>query len=109
MGKTRRIPVVRNRIVVQPQKKRSGLRRLLLLGLLSALMIFYVWLNVETAECLHEIEQLQENLQVSQQENERLRAEVAKLSSFARINEIARTKLGLVFVENEKVIEVPQK
>jgi cell division protein FtsL len=89
-------------------KNRSGAIFLVIVLLGFFLMIFYVSLKVETNSLSAEIQQLRVAQNRLLVENEELRAEVATLSSFGRIQKIAQEKLGLVFLPNEDVVEIEE-
>ncbi|MFQ5824419.1 MAG: cell division protein FtsL [bacterium] len=96
----------RSRRVRKNSKNRSrfSLFSIVLLGFF--LMIFYVWLKVQTNFVSAEIQQLKMKRNRLLVENEELKAEVARLSSFSRIREIAQKNLYLVFIPNEDIIEI---
>lgn len=71
-------------------------------------MMFYVWLKVQTNLLSAEIQHLKIKQNHLVVENEKLKAEVARLSSFGRIQEIAQQKLGLVFLPKEDIIEIEE-
>lgn len=110
MAKTRKVPVLKNHgIVVKKSQKRASLRKFGLIVLVFTLMLVYVWLKVQTNLILAEIQVLDAELNQSLAENGKLQAEVVRLSSFGRIQKIAKKKLGLDFIPRENIIEISKK
>jgi cell division protein FtsL len=72
-------------------------------------MLFYVWLRVETGLVSAELRELKLKENRLTAENEELRADVARLSSFERIQRIAQEELGLVFLPRKDVIELAKE
>jgi len=103
-----KIPVVKNRISPKQRAKRKrGLLRLGVIGCALVVMLLVVWLHVQTNQLLADIQNLEAELIRYRNENNKLYAQVAELSDFSRIYEIARNQLKLDFLDHEKVIEVP--
>lgn len=107
MGRNKRIPLVKNRIDAKHARKSSKSMQTWTIILILAFMLLHVWLRVQTNIKKAEIRQLENELKHAQNETEKLQAEVERLSNFSRINKIAREELGLVFIPNEDVIEIP--
>lgn len=73
------------------------------------LMVGYVWMKVHINLQLAEISRLEELKRRYEIENSKLEAERIRLANIGRIQKIAEEELGLVFVSNEDVIEIPKK
>lgn len=94
------------------RRKSNRLSSLALVGgvfLVFLLMILYVWLKVESDLLSAELRNLKIQESHLLVENENLKAEVARLSSFGRIQKIAQEILGLVFLPNEDIIEISEQ
>ena len=103
-----RIPVLKNRgvTVTRGKKSKKGFLQFAVILSLFILMLTFVWLKVETNLTLSEIQNLEEKLHENTIQNEKLRAEVVRLSNFSRIQKIAQMKLGLDFIRDENIIEI---
>ncbi len=88
------------------QKSSSVLGWLIWVVAVFALMLIFVWLKVETNLTLAHIRILEVQLNENIHENEKLRAEVVRLTSFGRIRRIAQSELGLTFVPSEQIVEI---
>jgi cell division protein FtsL len=77
-----------------------------LLVLLAALL--YVWQHTYVVHLGYEIERLREYQAGLVQENKELKLEIGQLRSLKRVEEIARTRLGMVTPKPGQVILVPQ-
>jgi len=89
------------------KSKRSfgvGFFGIVVMGLLF--MLFYVWLRLQTELVSAEIRDLKIQESHLIMKNEKLKAEVVRLSSFGRIQKIAKEKLHLVFLDPEVIIEI---
>ncbi len=108
MAKYTRIPLLKNQGIAlkHPKKNSNGAITFLYIVCTFALMIIFVWLKIETNSTLSKIQKAEVSLSESKIENEKLKAEVLRYSDFERIKEIAKTKLGLDFVSDEKIIPV---
>ncbi|MFQ5865052.1 MAG: cell division protein FtsL [bacterium] len=96
----------RSRRVRKKSRNRSGFTIIIVFLLGFFLMIFYVWLKVQTNLVSAEVQQLRTKQSRLLAENEELKAEVAQLSSFARIQKIALEKLHLTFLPSEDIVEI---
>ena len=108
MAQYTRIPLLKNRGIElkHPKRESNGALKLLFIVCTFALMITFVWLKIETNSILGKIQKAETILTESKIENEKLKAEVLRYSDFERIQEIAKNRLGLDFVANEKIITV---
>ncbi len=68
----------------------------LFFSLLAGLAVFYVWERIEMGKINREIIELQLSIQEVKNENARLLAQAEELSSYRRINQIARRHFGFV-------------
>ena len=89
------------------QLRRSELLPSLLLGSLVLIgVLFYVWQHIQVVRFGYEVEQLQaERIALLRGEKE-LRFELARLRSLRRVEEIARSQLGLMSPASGQVILV---
>lgn len=109
MGKTRRIPVVKNRVVLKKKRKKHPVWRLVgALVLIFALMLIFVWLKIQTNLKIAEIRNLKLALKSNLDENKKLEIEKIRLSTRSRIQNIAVEELGLEVIPDEKIIEISQ-
>ncbi len=89
---------------IRPQRK-PFLKYVQVAGLILSLFgfgLFYTYKHTRVIALGYEIEKARQNIAALQRENERLELEIAKLQRPERIEEIARTKLGME--EPEKVL-----
>jgi cell division protein FtsL len=70
--------------------------------------LFYVWQHVHVVRQGYEIERLREEHAKLVQENKVLRLEAGQLRSLRRVEEIARTRLGMVTPKAGQVILIPE-
>lgn len=80
-----------------------GLGVLVLAGALS-----YVWQHTQVVRLGYEIERLRETRAVLEQERKALRLEMGQLRSLRRVEEIARTRLGMVTPKPGQVVLIPE-
>lgn len=109
MTKYAQIPLVKNRGLVLKPETALPAKKIRWLLLVLACLLLYVWLKVETDLQVTMISAKETELGEILSENERLRAQVVRLSSFERIQRIAQSRLGLEFVSDEQIIEVPKE
>ena len=101
------------RALPRPSARRSGWERLeafagVGLGvLILAGVLLYVWLHTHVLREAYAIEQLREVHGKLVQENKGLRLEIGQLRSLRRVEEIARTKLGMVTPKPGQVQVIP--
>ncbi len=97
----------------RPAIRRSGWERLEsfanvgLYVLILAGVLLYVWLHTHVLREAYAIEQLREVHGKLVQENKSLRLELGQLRSLRRVEEIARTKLGMVTPKPGQVQVIP--
>jgi cell division protein FtsL len=75
-------------------------------ALLLLVSLFIVWSRLQVVNFDYDIARLETQLRTLQHESQELRLESASLSRPARIEQIARNKLGLRFPSSEQVITV---
>lgn len=73
-----------------------------------AVMFIFTWVRIQAGLLSAEVKDLKLKQNRLQLELERLRAEVADLSSYGRIVEEAK-KLGLEPLDKENIIELPER
>lgn len=79
------------------------------LGVLAlAAALFYVWQHVHVVRLGYEIEQLHEVRAALVQEHKALKLELGQLRSLRRVEEIARTRLGMVTPKPGQVMVIPE-
>ncbi|HID94556.1 MAG TPA: cell division protein FtsL [Candidatus Latescibacteria bacterium] len=76
--------------------RKTFCKLLLILGILSAGMVLYIWEQVTVGDLARKVDLLFSERERLQQENKRLRADIARLSRSDRIKKIATEKLGMV-------------
>lgn len=106
MRKTRKIPVVKNRVNINNRNRKSGFVQAVVICAVFIGMLLFVWLKVQSNLLLAEIQVLETDLNRGEIEKEQLQAEVVRLSSFGRIQKIAQEELGLDFLSHEQIIEI---
>ncbi|SDM36019.1 cell division protein FtsL [Geoalkalibacter ferrihydriticus] len=79
---------------------------LFFLGVVLAVSLLFVWSRIEVFQLKYEISSLETALREGRQENSQLRLEAASLRSPSRIENIARTRLGLREPSLEQIINV---
>ena len=108
MSNYRKIPVIRNsKLVISEGRAPRRFKKLYWVFLVFAAMLFHISLRVETDIRLREIRLLETQLGELNTETEMLRAVVVRLSAFERIQRIAQHRLGLEFVSDEQIIQIP--
>ena len=106
MRHTKRIPVIKSRVVVTKPRKRSKLFLITTFVTALALLLFQVWLRVHTNNVKTDIQEIKDEIQEIVQENNTLNAKVTELANYGRIHEIAEDQLGLVFVRDADNIPI---
>jgi len=97
----------------RPVERRGGWERLeglAVLGvavLILAGVLFYVWQHTHVLREAYAIERLRMQHATLVQENKALRLELGQLRSLRRVEEIARTRLGMVTPKPGQVVVVP--
>ena len=107
MAKTKKIPVIKNRVVLKKKGKRSVWPQVGVLILVFAFMLMFVWLKIQINSKVAEIQRLETVLNDSLAENEKLRTERTSLSDFGRIHKIAQ-ELGLEFLTSKNIVQISQ-
>ena len=74
--------------------------------LLTLVSIFHVWSRVEVIDMNLKIGELSRQFRDAQQENKRLRVEVASLKAPARIEALAKGDLGMALPTDRQVVLV---
>ena len=100
--------------IVRPMPKVNGfvLQRprlfpiLIFVVILMCVALVFVWSRIEVVNLEYEISSYQGRVRDLQQESKRLQLEAASLSSPSRIENMARTRLGLRMPAPEQVITV---
>lgn len=70
--------------------------------------LLYVWQQIHVVRLGYEIERLRETQAALEQENKALRLEMGQLRSLKRVENIARTRLGMVTPKPGQVVLVPE-
>ena len=70
--------------------------------------LFYVWQHTQVVRLGYEIERLRETRSALEQEHKALRLEMGQLRSLRRVEEIARTRLGMVTPKPGQVVLIPE-
>ena len=71
-------------------------------------VLLYVWQHIHVVRLGYEIERLRETQAALVQENKALRLEMGQLRSLRRVEEIARTRLGMVTPKPGQVVLIPE-
>jgi len=105
---TVRRPVENVYLVREPDRRRTReLLALLLLPLPPMAVLFAaIWTNLETFRLGYQIERLQRQKEVLVEKQRQLEMERARVSALARVEEIARGRLGLVTPGRDQVVYV---
>jgi len=74
--------------------------------LLTLVSVFHVWSRVEVIDLNLRISESSRQLKDQQQENKRLRVEVASLKAPARIEALAKGELGMALPTDQQVVLV---
>lgn len=72
------------------------LKCVVVLFLIIATMIFYLWERIVVNQLLRDIQALRQKQEKLKDENKRLGIEIAKLMAFDRIEKVARDSLGMI-------------
>lgn len=83
-----------------PQKKISIFYFLIMLIITSVILVIYINNIIVVNNLLTSNNDLREEIRKHIQENEMLRADIEKMSSYDRINSLASEKFGLTYKEN---------
>ena len=101
MAAYKKIPLLKAKVDINATKRNTNLT---FLGIvfLGLVVIVYIWMKVHFDVLLTQNQQLEIELRQLQKENEKLRADVVRLSSFSRIKNIAG-ELGMVPIPHEEL------
>lgn len=91
------------------RNRRSNVRRILIILLVVAGLMFYVGGKVKIVRLGYQIETLEREKQELERENRSLLIEASSLTSPARIEEIAVKRLGMVRPAKENIVAVKRK
>ncbi|MEJ2201187.1 MAG: cell division protein FtsL [Desulfuromonadaceae bacterium] len=76
----------------------------LFLAVLLVVSLFFVWSRITVVNLEYDISSLSSRLREMEQENQKLRLEAAHLRNPIRLEQVARTKLGLRMPTLEQVV-----
>lgn len=96
----------KNRKARPPRKTRTGLW-IVLMVLFFLEALFYAWCRVQCVNTGYGIDLEARRRQALLKERNTLKIELARLKSPARIETIARTRLGLVMPDSQKTVTLP--
>jgi len=104
------------RAIPQPAARRPGMRweslefvSTIALGILILVgALLYVWQHIHVVRLGYQIERLRETQAALVQENKALRLEMGQLRSLKRVENIARTRLGMVTPKPGQVVLIPE-
>ena len=77
--------------------------------LLTSAGIFSVWTSSQVLEEQYQIAQLNQKISELEIKNHQLKGEVARLESPARLEKIARARLGLVYPEPSQILSLGRR
>ncbi len=77
-------------------------------ALVLAGALFYVWQHTRVVRLGYEMERLRETRAQLVQDSKALRLEIGQLRALKRVEEIARTRLGMVSAKPGQVVLVPE-
>lgn len=105
---TVRRPVDNVYLVREPDRRRTRELLALLLSPLPPLAVLFaaVWTNLETFRLGYQIERLQKQKETLAEKQRQLEMERARVSALARVEGVAREKLGLVTPGRDQVVFV---
>lgn len=91
------------------RKKRSPLKWIIAVAMISAIVVFYIWNKISVDKLTKEIADLEQQQQQISNVNEILRAEINQKSRLERIGKIAAEQLGMMYPKEQPIwFEVPQ-
>ena len=104
------------RTITRPAARRPGIRweslefisTVTLGALILVGALLYVWQHIHVVRLGYEIEGLREEQAALVQENKALKLEMGQLRSLKRVEEIARTRLGMVTPKPGQVLLIPE-
>ncbi len=77
-------------------------------ALVLAGALFYVWQHTRVVRLGYEMERLRETRAQLVQESKALRLEIGQLRALKRVEEIARTRLGMVAARPGQIVLIPE-
>ena len=80
---------------------------LLVGGILLLGVLFYVWQHIQVVRLGYAIERLRTERGAALQRGRELALEIAQLKSLKRVEEVARTRLGMVTPSRGQIVVVP--
>jgi cell division protein FtsL len=99
--------------VADPRRMESGEQRSDVFGYLIAIMVliagisvFHVWSRVKVIDLNLQVAEVRRQLKEQEQEQGRLKLEVASLKMPARIEAIAKNELGMSLPTQQQVVQV---
>jgi cell division protein FtsL len=103
-----RRPVENVYLVREPDRRRTRELLALLLSALPPMVVLFaaIWANLETFRLGYQIERLQKQRESLVEKQRQLETERARVSALARVEEVARERLGLVTPRREQVVFV---
>lgn len=84
-------------------KPSNGLIVLLVILIIAATMVGFVWQKVKVSQLAEDIEKLEKQMQYYKETNEKLNGKVLSLSNESRIVNIARERLDMIYPTIERV------
>ena len=105
---TVRRPVENVYLVREPDRRRTRELLALLLSLLAPMAVLFaaIWTNLETFRLGYQIERLQKQKETLVERQRQLEMERARVSALARVEGVARERLGLVTPGRDQVVFV---
>lgn len=84
-------------------KPTNGLIVLLIILIVAATMVGFVWQKVKVSQLAEDIEKLEKQMQYYKETNEKLNGKVLSLSNENRIVNIARERLDMIYPAIERI------
>ena len=105
---TVRRPVENVYLVREPDRRRTRELLALLLSVLAPMAVLFaaIWTNLETFRLGYQIERLQKQKESLVEKQRQLEMERARVSALARVEGVARERLGLVTPGRDQVVFV---
>jgi cell division protein FtsL len=105
---TVRRPVENVYLVREPDRRRTRELLALLLSVLAPMAVLFaaIWTNLETFRLGYQIERLQKQKEALVEKHRQLEMERARVSALARVEGVARERLGLVTPARDQVVFV---
>lgn len=77
-----------------------------ILSAAAALLLLYVWQHIQAVRFGYEVHALQQEIAHEENTNNILRVKISRLASLSRLDELAKTKLGLVLPGKDDIVMV---